>query len=171
MPPLNLAAKTDTAFKAFLDAQNPRRQHSSTLESYLIKPIQRILKYPLLLKELFALTDVDSEEHYHLDVAIKTMNKVASHINEMQKIHEEYGAVFDQLIAEQTGEKKEGGSHRASIYEDWDPFRFRHMIPLEALQVRALASADAETNSVCEIVHVKSESEGRPERTFHLCCR
>ncbi|RLW03356.1 hypothetical protein DV515_00006661 [Chloebia gouldiae] len=200
-----LYTKTDTAFKAFLDAQNPRRQHSSTLESYLIKPIQRILKYPLLLKELFALTDVDSEEHYHLDVAIKTMNKVASHINEMQKIHEEYGAVFDQLIAEQTGEKKEVadlsmgdlllhntviwlnppaslgkwkkepelaafGSHRASIYEDWDPFRFRHMIPLEALQVRALASADAETNSVCEIVHVKSESEGRPERTFHLCC-
>lgn len=40
-------------------------------------------------------------------VAIKTMNKVASHINEMQKIHEEYGAVFDQLIAEQTGDKKE----------------------------------------------------------------
>ncbi|XP_059727099.1 rho guanine nucleotide exchange factor TIAM1 isoform X3 [Haemorhous mexicanus] len=226
VPKVLVKAKTDTAFKAFLDAQNPRRQHSSTLESYLIKPIQRILKYPLLLKELFALTDVDSEEHYHLDVAIKTMNKVASHINEMQKIHEEYGAVFDQLIAEQTGEKKEvadlsmgdlllhntviwlnppaslgkwkkepelaafvfktavvlvykdgskqkkklGGSHRASIYEDWDPFRFRHMIPLEALQVRALASTDAETNSVCEIVHVKSESEGRPERTFHLCC-
>ncbi|NXT64187.1 TIAM1 protein, partial [Chaetops frenatus] len=225
VPKVLVKAKTDTAFKAFLDAQNPRRQHSSTLESYLIKPIQRILKYPLLLKELFALTDVDSEEHYHLDVAIKTMNKVASHINEMQKIHEEYGAVFDQLIAEQTGEKKEVAdlsmgdlllhntviwlnppaslgkwkkepelaafvfktavvlvykdgskqkkklvrSHRASIYEDWDPFRFRHMIPLEALQVRALASA-GKTNSVCEIVHVKSESEGRPERTFHLCC-
>ncbi|XP_058284022.1 rho guanine nucleotide exchange factor TIAM1 isoform X2 [Hylobates moloch] len=159
-------------------------------------------------------------------VAIKTMNKVASHINEMQKIHEEFGAVFDQLIAEQTGEKKEVadlsmgdlllhttviwlnppaslgkwkkepelaafvfktavvlvykdgskqkkklvGSHRLSIYEDWDPFRFRHMIPTEALQVRALASADAEANAVCEIVHVKSESEGRPERVFHLCC-
>ncbi|XP_062982774.1 rho guanine nucleotide exchange factor TIAM1 isoform X1 [Elgaria multicarinata webbii] len=226
VPKVLVKAKTDTVFKAFLDAQNPRRQHSSTLESYLIKPIQRILKYPLLLKELFALTDAESEEHYHLDVAIKTMNKVASHINEMQKIHEEYGAVFDQLIAEQTGDKKEvadlsmgdlllhttviwlnppaslgkwkkepelaafvfktavvlvykdgskqkkklGGSHRASIYEDSDPFRFRHMIPLEALQVRALASADAETNSVCEIVHVKSESEGRPERSFHLCC-
>uniref|UniRef100_A0ACB8FGZ4 T-lymphoma invasion and metastasis-inducing protein 1 n=2 Tax=Sphaerodactylus townsendi TaxID=933632 RepID=A0ACB8FGZ4_9SAUR len=226
VPKVLVKAKMDTAFKAFLDAQNPRRQHSSTLESYLIKPIQRILKYPLLLKELFALTDSESEEHYHLDVAIKTMNKVASHINEMQKIHEEYGAVFDQLIAEQTGDKKEvadlsmgdlllhttviwlnppgslgkwkkepelaafvfktavvlvykdgskqkkklGGSHRASIYEDSDPFRFRHMIPLEALQVRALASTDAETSSVCEIVHVKSESEGRPERSFHLCC-
>lgn len=39
------------------------------------------------------------------------MNKVASHINEMQKIHEEYGAVFDQLIAEQTGDKKEVPSY------------------------------------------------------------
>lgn len=226
VPKVLVKAKTDTAFKAFLDAQNPRQQHSSTLESYLIKPIQRILKYPLLLRELFALTDAESEEHYHLDVAIKTMNKVASHINEMQKIHEEFGAVFDQLIAEQTGEKKEVadlsmgdlllhtsviwlnppaslgkwkkepelaafvfktavvlvykdgskqkkklvGSHRLSIYEEWDPFRFRHMIPTEALQVRALPSADAEANAVCEIVHVKSESEGRPERVFHLCC-
>lgn len=64
---LSLPARTDTAFKAFLDAQNPRQQHSSTLESYLIKPIQRVLKYPLLLRELFALTDAESEEHYHLD--------------------------------------------------------------------------------------------------------
>lgn len=40
-------------------------------------------------------------------VAIKAMNKVASHINEMQKIHEEYGAVFDQLISEQNTDKKE----------------------------------------------------------------
>ncbi|XP_068126724.1 rho guanine nucleotide exchange factor TIAM1 isoform X2 [Hyperolius riggenbachi] len=226
VPKVLVKAKTDQNFKAFLDAQNPKQQHSSTLESYLIKPIQRILKYPLLLKELFSLTDAESEEHYHLDVAIKTMNKVASHINEMQKIHEEYGAVFDQLIAEQSGEIKEvadlsmgdlllhntvvwlnppqslgkwkkdpelatfvfktavvlvykdsskqkkklGGSHRASMFEDRDPFRFRHMIPTEALQLRAMTTSDAETNSVCEIVHVKSESEGRPERAFHLCC-
>ncbi|XP_064413497.1 rho guanine nucleotide exchange factor TIAM1 [Latimeria chalumnae] len=219
-------AKTDPAFKAFLDAQNPKQQHSSTLESYLIKPIQRVLKYPLLLKELYSLTDMESEEHYHLDVAVRAMNKVASHINEMQKIHEEYGAVFDQLIAEQTGEKNEvvdlsmgdlllnttvtwlnpplslgkwkkdpelaafvfktavvlaykdgskqkkkiGASHRASVLDDRDLFRFRHMISTDALQIRSLATSDTETNAVCEIVHVKSESEGRPERTFHLCC-
>ncbi|KAM5334727.1 rho guanine nucleotide exchange factor TIAM1 isoform 5-T7 [Glossophaga mutica] len=226
VPKVLVKARTDVAFKAFLDAQNPKQQHSATLESYLIKPIQRVLKYPLLLRELFSLTDADSEEHYHLDVAIKTMNKVASHINEMQKIHEEFGAVFDQLIAEQTGAKKEVadlsmgdlllhttvtwldppaalgkwkkepdlaafvfktavvlvykhgpkqkkklvGPHRLSIYEEWDPFRFRHMIPTEALQVRAVASADADASTACEIVHVKSESEGRPERVFHLCC-
>ncbi|XP_030633072.1 T-lymphoma invasion and metastasis-inducing protein 1-like [Chanos chanos] len=227
VPKVLVKAKTDPDFKAFLDERNPKQQHSSTLESYLIKPIQRVLKYPLLLRELYSLTDPDSEEHYHLDVAVKAMNKVASHINEMQKIHEEFGAVFDQLIAEQTGEKKEvadlsmgdlllhtnvtwinppsslgkwkkepqlstfvfktavvfvckdcskqkkkiGGSHRMSVSgEEKDPFRFRHMIPTDALQVRALSNTDGEGTAMCEIVHVKSESEGRPERLFHLCC-
>ncbi|XP_072248215.1 rho guanine nucleotide exchange factor TIAM1-like isoform X2 [Leuresthes tenuis] len=227
VPKVLVKAKTDPDFKAFLDERNPKQQHSSTLESYLIKPIQRVLKYPLLLRELHSLTDPDSEEHYHLDVAMKAMNKVASHINEMQKIHEEFGAVFDQLITEQSSEKKEvadlsmgdlllhntvtwinppaslgkwkkepqmatfvfktavvfvckegskqkkkmGGSHRVSISsEEKDPFRFRHMIPTDALQVRSLANADGESSAVCEIVHIKSESEGRPERTFQLCC-
>ncbi|XP_045070320.1 rho guanine nucleotide exchange factor TIAM1 isoform X2 [Coregonus clupeaformis] len=228
VPKVLVKAKTDADFKAFLEERNPKQQHSSTLESYLIKPIQRVLKYPLLLRELYSLTDPDSEEHYHLNVAMKAMNKVASHINEMQKIHEEFGLVFDQLIAEQSGDKKEvadlsmgdmllhtsvawinppsslgkwkkdpqlaafifktavvfvckdgskqkkkmGGSHRASSVssEDKDPFRFRHMISTDTLQVRALNNQDGEGSAVCEIVHVKSESEGRPERTFHLCC-
>lgn len=74
-----LAARTDAAFKAFLDAQNPRQQHSATLESYLIKPIQRVLKYPLLLRELFALTHVDSEEHYHLDGEAPPMARSPAH--------------------------------------------------------------------------------------------
>ncbi|XP_059369856.1 rho guanine nucleotide exchange factor TIAM1 isoform X1 [Carassius carassius] len=227
VPKVLVKAKTDAAFKAFLDERNPKQQHSSTLESYLIKPIQRVLKYPLLLRELHSLTDPDSEEHYHLNVAMKAMNTVASHINEMQKIHEEFGAVFDLLISEQTGDKKEvadlsmgdlllhtsvtwinpssslgkckkepqlatfvfkmaivfickdyskqkkkmGGSHRASVSGDEkDPFRFRHMIPTDALQVRTLSSTDGESAAVCEIIHVKSESEGRPERVFQLCC-
>ncbi|XP_056612720.1 rho guanine nucleotide exchange factor TIAM1 isoform X1 [Triplophysa dalaica] len=226
VPKVLVKAKTDAAFKAFLEERNPKQQHSSTLESYLIKPIQRVLKYPLLLRELHSLTDPDSEEHYHLDVAMKAMNTVASHINEMQKIHEEFGAVFDLLISEQTGEKKEvadlsmgdlllhssvtwinpsstlgkckkepqlatfvfktavvfickdskqkkkmGGSHRASVSgEERDPFRFRHMIPTDALQVRTLSSTDGESAAVCEIIHVKSESEGRPERVFQICC-
>lgn len=38
------------------------------------------------------------------------MEKVASHINEMQKIYEDYGSVFDLLVTEQTGPEKEVGS-------------------------------------------------------------
>uniref|UniRef100_A0A2K5D2G9 TIAM Rac1 associated GEF 2 n=1 Tax=Aotus nancymaae TaxID=37293 RepID=A0A2K5D2G9_AOTNA len=220
-------AKTDKAFKAFLDARNPTKQHSSTLESYLIKPVQRVLKYPLLLKELVSLTDQESEEHYHLTEALKAMEKVASHINEMQKIYEDYGTVFDQLVAEQSGTEKEvtelsmgellmhstvswlnpflslgkarkdleltlfvfkravilvykencklkkklpSNSRPAHSSADLDPFKFRWLIPISALQVRLGNPAGTENNSIWELIHTKSEIEGRPETIFQLCC-
>ncbi|KAF4796337.1 T-cell lymphoma invasion and metastasis 2 [Turdus rufiventris] len=216
-------AKTDSAFKTFLDARNPTKQHSSTLESYLIKPVQRVLKYPLLLKELVSLTDNESEEHYHLTEALKAMEKVASHINEMQKIYEDYGTVFDQLVADQSGtekEKKGASEYKTSInsainsaintnysveiketyssvfkravilvykenyklkkkmptnvrathnYGDLDPFKFRWLIPLSALQVRLGNTAGTENSCIWELIHTKSEIEGRPETIFQLC--
>lgn len=93
-----IADEGSQALQEFLQSRNPRQQHSSTLESYLIKPIQRILKYPLLLQQLRNLTDPNSPEHEHLVDALKGMEKVAEHINEMQRIHEEYGAIFDHLF-------------------------------------------------------------------------
>lgn len=43
---------------------------------------------------------------YRCTEALKAMEKVALHINEMQKIYEDYGTVFDQLVAEQSAEKE-----------------------------------------------------------------
>uniref|UniRef100_A0AAX7SYZ0 TIAM Rac1 associated GEF 2a n=1 Tax=Astatotilapia calliptera TaxID=8154 RepID=A0AAX7SYZ0_ASTCA len=220
-------AKTDQTFKEFLDARNPTKQHSSTLESYLIKPVQRVLKYPLLLRELVSLTDGDSEEHYHLTEALKAMEKVASHINEMQKIYEDYGSVFDQLVAEQTGHDKEvteismgeflmhssvvwlnphpslgrmrkdpemtvfvfkkavilvcrennklkkkmANTRSALSHGDSDPFKFRWLIPLSALQVRLGNTAGTQSSYIWELIHSRSEVEGRPETVFQLCSR
>ena len=84
-------------FQEFLASCNPNQQQAHTLESYLIKPIQRILKYPLLLQQLKALAVSPSEEQNHLNEALGGMENVAEHINEMQRIHEEYGAIFDHL--------------------------------------------------------------------------
>ncbi|CAL1273486.1 unnamed protein product [Larinioides sclopetarius] len=91
------AGESNSALLEFLQSRNPKGQHSFSLESYLIKPIQRILKYPLLLQQLKHLTDPNSQEHLHLSEALKGMERVAEHINEMQRIHEEYGAIFDHL--------------------------------------------------------------------------
>jgi len=95
------------ALQEFLMACNPKQQHSTALESYLIKPIQRILKYPLLLTQLKNLTDVHSDEHQHLIEALIGMEKVAEHINEMQRIHEEYGAIFDHLFRQHQKSSKQ----------------------------------------------------------------
>uniref|UniRef100_A0AAV2K966 Uncharacterized protein n=1 Tax=Knipowitschia caucasica TaxID=637954 RepID=A0AAV2K966_KNICA len=93
-------AKTDAAFKHFLDTRNPTNQHSASLESFLIKPVQRVLKYPLLLRELVCLTEEKTPERTHLTEALRSMQKVACHINEMQKIYEEFGSVFERLTAQ-----------------------------------------------------------------------
>uniref|UniRef100_A0A8L0DW37 TIAM Rac1 associated GEF 2 n=1 Tax=Oncorhynchus mykiss TaxID=8022 RepID=A0A8L0DW37_ONCMY len=208
-------AKTDRAFKQFLEARNPTKQHSSTLESYLIKPVQRVLKYPLLLRQLVSLTDSESEEHSHLTEALRAMEKVASHINEMQKIYEDYGTVFDQLVAEQSGPEKEVteismgeflihsslkwlnplpslGRMRKHpelmlfvfkravilVYRerskmrkrmttsrsgDLEAFKFRWLVPVSAVQVRLGNAAGTESPCIWELVHTKSQVEGRPE--------
>ncbi len=100
-------ARGNKALMEFLEARNPKNQHSSSLASYLIKPIQRVLKYPLLLKEIRSQLDKESEEHYHLSQALKGMSEVAGHINEMMRVHEQFGDIFDELVAEQYHVKKE----------------------------------------------------------------
>ncbi|KAK5903025.1 hypothetical protein CgunFtcFv8_006839 [Champsocephalus gunnari] len=211
-------AKTDAAFKHFLETRNPTNQHSASLESFLIKPVQRILKYPLLLRELVALTPPHTPEHTHLTEALRAMEDAASHINEMQKIYEEFGCVFDQLAAEHTDKqvvalsmggfllcssvlwlnplpslrlKKEPEltlfvfkravvlvyreniklkkRMTASRPADLDPFRFRWLIPVSQAQVRPASFTGSGSECVLELVHCRSEVEGRPETVFQLC--
>ena len=54
------------------------------------EPVRTVLKFNLVCAE-----------------ALRAMEKVASHINDMQKIYEDFGPVFDQLAAEQNSPDKE----------------------------------------------------------------
>ncbi|XP_033741186.1 protein still life, isoform SIF type 1-like isoform X2 [Pecten maximus] len=217
------------ALRKFLHVRNPKQQHSSTLESYLIKPIQRILRYPLLLQQLCNLTDADTDEHYHLSEALKGMEAVAEHINEMQKIYEEYGAVFDELsrmfrdlyphkkavelsvgelqmygtvewcnICDSLGKIKKGldleniifvfksavvflcrekvkkkkGKNQANkgtpeTHECVE--RFRTLIPVTEVQVQGGKVSDMDKHYWWELVHSRSDKEGRPERVYQFC--
>ncbi|KAI9029081.1 hypothetical protein CLU79DRAFT_832454 [Phycomyces nitens] len=55
------------------------------LGSLLIKPVQRVLKYPLLLKELIILTPPNHPEYEDLVIATKGIQEVADHINEIKR--------------------------------------------------------------------------------------
>ncbi|XP_075452680.1 pleckstrin homology domain-containing family G member 1 isoform X2 [Ascaphus truei] len=63
-------------------------QHSLPLGSYLLKPVQRILKYHLLLHEIANHLDKDTEGYDVVLDAIDTMQRVAWHINDMKRKHE-----------------------------------------------------------------------------------
>ena len=217
--------------REFLRARNPKQQHSSTMESYLIKPIQRILKYPLLLRQMKDLTDPQTDEHRHLSEALRGMEAVAEHINEMQKIYEEYGCVFEDLIRQykdnpvygkildlnigelqmygtvnwlnildELGKIKKGCEMLTLVFvfkggvvvltqernrnkrkqpprpagskphmgpENQDVTRFQVAIPVDQLQVRSSVST-TEHHGLWELVHCRSEKEGRPERVFQF---
>ncbi|XP_074043916.1 pleckstrin homology domain-containing family G member 1 isoform X2 [Macrotis lagotis] len=62
--------------------------HSLPLGSYLLKPVQRILKYHLLLHEIENHLDKETDGYDVVREAIDTMQRVAWHINDMKRKHE-----------------------------------------------------------------------------------
>lgn len=103
--------------------------HQQNFESYLIKPIQRIVKYPMLLNSITvsaqAYLDKKSKIHVDLKNAVKHMESVTSHVNDTQKIDDEYGLIFlhierqflehrvDQVSKQNTGNHH--GPHQPAI--------------------------------------------------------
>lgn len=55
------------------------------LDSLLVKPVQRILKYPLLLDQLLEATPENHPDYILLDVAAREMKGISMRINEMKK--------------------------------------------------------------------------------------
>ncbi|KAI4090553.1 MAG: hypothetical protein LQ339_008337 [Xanthoria mediterranea] len=55
------------------------------LDSLLVKPVQRILKYPLLLDHLLELTPENHPDFTKLDIASREMKGITVRINEMKK--------------------------------------------------------------------------------------
>ena len=56
-----------------------------TLESFLIKPIQRICKYPLLIRELLRHAGDDHPDKASLEEAMSIMEKVVAEVNESKR--------------------------------------------------------------------------------------
>ncbi|XP_067406805.1 pleckstrin homology domain-containing family G member 3 [Emydura macquarii macquarii] len=62
--------------------------HALPLGSYLLKPVQRILKYHLLLQEIAKHFDLEEAGYEVVEEAIDTMTSVAWYINDMKRKHE-----------------------------------------------------------------------------------
>nr|XP_009861732.2 uncharacterized protein LOC100184701 [Ciona intestinalis] len=73
----------------FFKNQQDSLRHSLPLGSYLLKPVQRILKYHLILQELVKYCKKDLEGYDIIERALSTMTYIAHHINEMKRKHED----------------------------------------------------------------------------------
>ncbi|XP_044021470.1 pleckstrin homology domain-containing family G member 3 isoform X3 [Siniperca chuatsi] len=90
--PNSVAALTDcmrsTTLAKFFSDRQAALKRSLPLGSYLLKPVQRILKYHLLLQEIAKHFDPDEEGYEIIREAIDTMTGVAWYINDMKRKHE-----------------------------------------------------------------------------------
>ncbi|KAJ8329985.1 Guanine nucleotide exchange factor for Cdc42p [Batrachochytrium dendrobatidis] len=68
---------------------NPRIDPARGLQGYLIKPVQRICKYPLLLNELIKLSSPEAYPYYNELVAGKeAIMRVTERVNETKRVEE-----------------------------------------------------------------------------------
>ncbi|XP_078785923.1 pleckstrin homology domain-containing family G member 3 isoform X4 [Oryzias latipes] len=79
--------KNETLVRFFQERQTTLN-HSLPLETYLLKPVQRILKYHLLLQELSKHFDKNDPGYEVVEDAIVTMTAVAWYINDMKRKQE-----------------------------------------------------------------------------------
>ncbi|XP_036066332.1 pleckstrin homology domain-containing family G member 3 isoform X3 [Oryzias melastigma] len=90
--PNSVAALTeclrDKSTAKFLRDRQASLKRTLPLGSYLLKPVQRILKYHLLLQEIAKHFDPEEEGYEVVEEAIYTMTGVAWYINDMKRKHE-----------------------------------------------------------------------------------
>lgn len=77
------------------------------LDSLLVKPVQRILKYPLLLSELLDSTPNEHPDRVHLMNALQEVTNISVRINEMKKRAE--------LVGQVVGRKRNQSDVRAGL--------------------------------------------------------
>jgi hypothetical protein len=84
------------AFNDFL-AKNMENEQARglTLFGFLIKPIQRICKYPLLLKDLLKHTDEDHPDYENLRKAQVKIEAVVEYVNERKRLAENLQKILD----------------------------------------------------------------------------
>ncbi|KAJ1974721.1 hypothetical protein H4R34_004613 [Dimargaris verticillata] len=80
--------QSDSDIRAFFERQQrllSGKTHSWDLASLLIKPVQRVLKYPLLFQQLAKLSDPHSADHTAFATAHQKAEGIADHINLVKK--------------------------------------------------------------------------------------
>ena len=71
------------SFRNFLDeCHSSPLTRSLDIASFLIKPVQRICKYPLLIKAIIKSTPANHPDYHILDQALKKIESVVSDVNE-----------------------------------------------------------------------------------------
>mmetsp|Transcript_28581 Transcript_28581/g.71862 ORF Transcript_28581/g.71862 Transcript_28581/m.71862 type:complete len:1264 (+) Transcript_28581:372-4163(+) len=85
---LNRLRATNSQFSEFIEERRKEPRAKQGLESFLIKPVQRICRYPLLLKEALKHTDARHADMARLQGTIDKFEELVAEINEHKRASE-----------------------------------------------------------------------------------
>jgi hypothetical protein len=90
--------KSSAGFANFIEEIRLKNEELCRLDlpSYLIKPIQRLCKYPLLMEQLKRTTDKNDDDYADLDTAVRKINEIVAMVNSDKNVAE-HGAKLVQL--------------------------------------------------------------------------
>ncbi|KAJ3348492.1 pre-mRNA-splicing factor rse1 [Allomyces javanicus] len=87
--------EANPAFRAFNErCKSSRDTHRQSVQDYLILPIQRATRYPLLLKDVRKHTPEDHPDYPVLTMALDMMNEMAAQVNHVKQHEEEMTRMF-----------------------------------------------------------------------------
>uniref|UniRef100_A0A0M3I0W5 DH domain-containing protein n=1 Tax=Ascaris lumbricoides TaxID=6252 RepID=A0A0M3I0W5_ASCLU len=89
--------KEKNDIEAKLEKMNVSGEQSESAQSLLIKPIQRVLKYPLFLQQMRDNCARGSVERQQGEQALSRMHALAEYVNEMQRLTEQYGLAIEEI--------------------------------------------------------------------------
>ena len=101
------------AVSEFAKTRQEISNHGLPLASYLLKPVQRILKYHLLLQALLDHYPTERRGYGIVRLALETMTSIARHINETKRrreLDDRFDEIKDDLIAGWPGDVSACGS-------------------------------------------------------------
>ncbi|KAI9269651.1 hypothetical protein EDC94DRAFT_645910 [Helicostylum pulchrum] len=105
----DLVVQETPRLQKLADILNPIYQ----LPSMLIKPVQRICKYPLLLKEILKSTDQEWTYYQEAQDSVDAIKRVTEKVNETQRQHENTQAV--QELKKRLDEPKDAIDHFGTL--------------------------------------------------------
>ncbi|KAF9415575.1 hypothetical protein BGZ94_000061 [Podila epigama] len=148
-------------FKSFFEACTEKCKGKTTgwdLASLLIKPVQRVLKYPLLINQIHALTPPDHADHENLVVAQKEILQVAEEINEIKKRKD----IVEKIV----GSKKKNDSDTITRHVN-DSHGFNKKFARTTQQLRqAVGGSDVTVDILFEALLEKFNLQQRLIREF-----
>ncbi|CAO1631427.1 unnamed protein product [Parajaminaea phylloscopi] len=116
-----VCSTSSAAVDFFKECTGVARNHTNAwdLSSLLIKPVQRMLKYPLLLQQIVAATPRSHPDYEHLTMAVEEVQKVADSINELSRRKE----IITQIV---NGKSDASGTASAPIASSSSKVRTRN---------------------------------------------